>query len=229
MAEGEEELNMEEDQYEESQSQQGEQSQAATARGGKRPKDPCIICGKNSTGGAIQCNICLLWCHNKCSGLSAEILRGLALQAKELNMAYWACRSCTGFNQKVNAVLKDVHKRQEETEKQVERNKKRIEEVNKVAEGTREGLKKQAELIEDMELRLEQKMASELRERENRRLNLIIHGIPEQAGNIVQNRERMERDKQDIERVFQAAGVNTRANDLRFCRRIGERGSMTAL
>ena len=65
-------------------------------------------------------------------------------------------------------------------------------------------------------------MIVELRERENMRLNIIVHGIPGQANNISLNRERMEEDKEDIDMVFREMGA--RAADLRFCRRIGEKG-----
>ena len=75
MADKDQELQrMDEDTVEEL-SQAGETAQAGSKA--KRVKDPCLICGKNSTGGAIQCKICTLWCHNKCSGLSKEFHKGL--------------------------------------------------------------------------------------------------------------------------------------------------------
>ena len=103
-------------------------------------------------------------------------------------------------------------------------NKQRIEEVSKVAEGTRKEVRDQGRLLEEMEARLERKMALELREREARRLNLIMHGVPEQRDSITNNSKRMDRDKADCEKVFRAMGARTKAADLRFCRRIGEKG-----
>ena len=224
MTETDQDLEMEEEISEDVAAPQSQQGEAATAAKSKKVKDPCIICSKNTgSGGAIQCTICTMWCHTKCSGLSKEILKGLEVQARELGITYWACRSCTSFNHKVNTQLREVNKRQDATDKKVEENKQRIEAVNKVAEEAKNEVRAQANQIEELEMRLERKMAEELREREARRLNLIIHGVPELNANIPNNRDRMEKDKEECERIFKAMGARTRAQDLRFCRRIGER------
>jgi hypothetical protein len=63
-----------------------------------------------------------------------------------------------------------------------------------------------------------------MQEREVRRMNLILHGVDEQSDKIRGNRERMEKDKARCELIFNAMRARTRKEDLRFCRRIGERG-----
>ena len=72
---------------------------------------------------------------------------------------------------------------------------------------------------------MEAVMDAELRERESRRLNLVIHGLPEPAENIKDPRERMEADKTECEKLFIAMKARTRYQAIRFCRRIGERDS----
>ena len=67
-------------------------------------------------------------------------------------------------------------------------------------------------------------MDSELREREARRLNLVIHGLLEPEDSLKDPKERMERDKEECERLFIAMKARTRYEAVRFCRRIGERG-----
>jgi hypothetical protein len=64
-----------------------------------------------------------------------------------------------------------------------------------------------------------------MQEREVRRMNLIIHGVEEQPDNIRGNQERMERDKDRCGKIFKAINARTKREDLRFCRRIGERGT----
>ena len=90
---------------------------------------PCIYCGNNAAKGVVQCTICALWCHMSCTGLSKEAIRGLEVQAKEVGLAYWACRACMNFNTKWNKQMSEVSKRQDETEARVERNSDRIDEV----------------------------------------------------------------------------------------------------
>ena len=71
---------------------------------------------------------------------------------------------------------------------------------------------------------MDSKEDEEFREREARRLNLVIHGIPEISDNIKVARERMEKDVERCEDVFMAMGARPRRQQIRFCRRIGERG-----
>jgi hypothetical protein len=63
-----------------------------------------------------------------------------------------------------------------------------------------------------------------MQEREVRRMNLILHGVEEQPNDVKGNRERIERDKDRCKKIFLAMRARTRRDDIRFCRRIGERG-----
>ena len=110
-----------------------------------------------------------------CTGLSKEALKGLEIQAKEVGQAYWACRACMNFNNKWNKQMREVNKRQEETEAQVANNTDKIEEVRMVTEELRRELKEQAKKTEGIQERMQSVIDEELREREARRLNLVIH------------------------------------------------------
>ena len=189
------------------------------------PKDPCIYCGANCTTGTIQCASCALWAHNSCTGLPKEALKGLEVQAKEVGKAYWACRSCMNFNNKWNPQMKEVSRRQDETDMRVDENSRLIEGVRNIAEEARREVREQANMAETLVGRMEQTMDDELREREVRRLNLVIHGVPEVDDEIKGNRERSEKDKEQCERIFITMRARTKKANLRFCRRIGERGN----
>jgi hypothetical protein len=67
-------------------------------------------------------------------------------------------------------------------------------------------------------------LSEELRDREVRRNNLIIHGMAEPDAGITNSRERMEMDRRLCSDMFTAMGVRMRGEELRFCRRVGERG-----
>ena len=83
----------------------------------------------------------------------------------------------------------------------------------------------QSKGAENLADRMEQAMEEELREREARRLNLVLHGVAEPGQDIKNPRDRMEMDKEECERIFMAMRARTRKHQLRFCRRVGERGT----
>ena len=159
-----------------------------------------------------------------CTGLSKEAIKGLEVQAKEVRQAYWACRSCMNFSNKWHNQMRAVTLRQDATEARVVKNTEKIEEVRLVTEELRKELREQARRTEGLQERMEAVMDAELRERESRRLNLVIHGLPEPAENIKDPRDRMEADKTECEKLFIAMKARTRYQAIRFCRRIGERG-----
>ena len=201
-------------------------SQEGRGGGGKTTKktSPCIMCGKECTRGTIQCTICTMWCHMACTKLSKEALKGLEVQAKEVGQAYWACRSCMSFNNKWNAHMKETSRRQEETDSKVEDNKRNIDELRNLLEATRREMRTQASMVDGIADRMERVMEEELREREARRLNLVLHGVPEPGPEIKNSIDRMEMDREECERIFKGMKARTRKQQIRFCRRVGERG-----
>ena len=220
------------DQRQESQSQppptSSQENQAG--QGGKQAKNkektPCLaMCGKSVTSGAIQCTICSLWCHMTCTKLSKEALKGLEVQAKETGHAYWACRSCMSFNKKWNAHMKESSKKQEATDFKVEDNRKNIEDIRRLLEATRKEVRDLAKDKDNAAERTERMIEEELRERESRRLNLVLHGVPEPGPEKLDPRDRMDADKRECERIFGGMRARTRRHQIRFCRRVGERGN----
>ncbi len=217
----------EEEQVEE---MEGGQSQPRRGRGAKKAaqqgQNQCLSCQKNCTRAqySVKCTLCELWCHKGCSGLSDEAFKGLDTQAKETGMAFWACRSCLNFAKKVNNQFKKVDERAEKTEKKVEENRKGLEETTQLAKETAGEVQALKQRMDSMVDRMEVAMDFELREREVRRLNVVIHGLEEVGPGVTGNRERMEEDKRRCEVLFKALGSRTNANSMRFCRRIGEKG-----
>ncbi len=188
--------------------------------------NPCIACQRNCTKAqhSVRCTLCELWCHKTCSGLSDEAFKGLDIQQKETGTAFWACKSCLGYAKKVNQQFKRVDERLDGTDRRVEENKKNIETTSQLAQSTAAEVKKLAGQMEQLAEKMEETLDTELRERETRRLNLIIHGVPEIRDSLHGNRERMEEDKRTCEDLFKTLGARTGVNNIRFCRRIGERG-----
>jgi hypothetical protein len=165
-----------------------------------------------------------MWCHKPCTGLSAEAYKGLELQSKEVGTAYWACRACLSFATKVNRQLQETSRRQDEIEARVETNAGGVRQNAQDIESLRQELRRVMAKMDDEREARDAALCEELRDRELRRLNLIIHGLPEPAQSISGNRDRAEADRRLCSDVFATIGVRTRGHDLKFCRRVGERG-----
>lgn len=212
---------------------QSSQQPQPTAKKGRKPKkpppgtvnNPCLVCNKNVTSGSVNCTLCMLWCHNKCTNLSAEALKGLEVQAKETGLAYWACKSCLSYANKVNRQFQETHRRQDETDTKVDENAKRIRDIEQENMKLKQELQNLAARMDRESEGKNDTLCEELREREIRKTNIIIHGVQEPGEGVVNNRDRMEKDKDTCEELFRAINVRTRKPDIKFCRRIGERGN----
>ena len=120
-----------------------------------------------------------------------------------------------------NNQMREVTKRQDETEEIVEKNLDKIEEVRLAMEELRQELAAQARRTEGLQERMESVMDAELREREAGRLNLVIHGLQEPDASIKDPIDRMDRDKVEYEKLFIAMKARTRQQAMRFCWREG--------
>jgi hypothetical protein len=204
---------------------QPQQPKAAQSKGRqkKQPEFPCLGCGKNVTGASVQCTLCTLWCHRTCSSLTQEALKALEVQAHEVGIAYWACRSCLAFASKVNRQLQTAGERQDAIEAKVEGTISTGRENSQRIDRLEDELNRMRIALEAKRAEKNYLLCDELREREIRKNNLVIHGIQE-AEDISYNRDRMERDKNICGELFRIMNVRTKPEDLRFCRRVGQRG-----
>jgi hypothetical protein len=75
-----------------------------------------------------------------------------------------------------------------------------------------------------MEQQSEEGLLEELRAREAIKRNLVMYGLNEPHHSIKDGKDRMEADKEECEKVFRAMGPKARRSDIRFCRRLGEKG-----
>jgi ElaB/YqjD/DUF883 family membrane-anchored ribosome-binding protein len=106
-------------------------------------------------------------------------------------------------------------------QKEVKDNTKAIEKVDKNVEDIRK------ELEEIKKSRGDDKAgymtAEEYREREARRLNVVMHRVKESAAATAEMRR--EADIAECGNIFRAAGIQEQDREIRACRRVGEKGS----
>jgi hypothetical protein len=212
-------------------------SQAATStdnaagkndkRRGRKPAEfPCLCCGENciKSQSAVKCVMCSLWAHKDCIKMPDSTFKSLEDQIKDTGTAYWVCRPCQSFGQRVKHQFAEVNKRQDETDKRVDNTEKRLSETDKRMDAITAELRKLAEKVTKDKEEKEDDLCDEMQEREVRRMNIIIHGVEEVSEEIRGNRERIEKDKNRCMMIFKAMKARTKREDMRFCRRIGEKG-----
>jgi len=91
-------------------------------------------------------------------------------------------------------------------------------------EGLRREMKQMEERLEQSKAERDDKLYGEMQEREVRKLNIIIHGVDEPPASVRVNRDRIEMDKNRCQDLFTTMRSRATKEDIRFCRRLGERG-----
>jgi uncharacterized protein YoxC len=156
--------------------------------------------------------------------MSDEGFKALQVQAKELGTAFWACKSCLSFAVKMNSQMRAVTKQMEELTEKVEDNTKMIRGNTEAVEEVKKSVVTLDEKVEDMEKRIESRMYGELRERENRKAAVVLHGLKEPCHTIKDGKARTEDDFSRVVEVVKAAKADIRRGEMIYCWRLGEKG-----
>ena len=197
-------------------------------------KYPCIFCHKTTgtankasagSKGALQCGVCDLWAHYECTGLAQSTIDAFAVlvQSGDCDKPF-KCASCKAALTKVNADLNALKVRLSAIENRQQETVQRVEtvEARQVSSDSR---------MDKMETRLSEVAASsgsskdvweELKERERRETNIIIHNVPESS--LLDNKERENRDLRGLQKLFNLMEVNLEVSEaVKFIRREGEK------
>jgi predicted nuclease with TOPRIM domain len=185
----------------------------------------CLACGKKCTArqSSVFCTLCAIWCHKECAAMSDTVFKSLQLQMKETGMAWWACRSCLSFSQKINAQFKNLSQRMDGMENRIATNTADITTTRKEVSKLDREVQKLDHKMEELQERVENRVYEEMREREQRRLNLVIHGVREPSDSIEGNWRRADEDKEMCLRIFKTVRIRTTKTDIKFCRRVGQK------
>jgi hypothetical protein len=143
---------------------------------------------------------------------------------KNTGLAYWACRPCIVYTQGMNHRLKEIEKRMATVE---ENTKKTADHVGQLEQRMEKISGKQDKMGDKMDRKIEQsenRMFEELREREAKRLNIVMHGVEEADGRETSGERRSAWDVKKIVEVFTFLELGLTEEEVKFCRRVGERG-----
>jgi TolA-binding protein len=146
--------------------------------------DICLGCNKkfkkNET--SVQCTVCGLWCHKDCAAISNEFLKFLEEQKKNTGLAYWACRPCIVYSQGITHRMKEMEKRLTTVEEGTKKATENVEKLEKKVEKVSDQQGRMGDKIDKKISQSETRIFEELRERESKRLNVVLHGVEEAAG-----------------------------------------------
>ena len=117
-----------------------------------------------------------------------------------------------------------MEKRFAEVEEKVVRNEGSVQEVTKKVDTIEKRQDKVEDMLEKEREKMRMERVEEMRERELRRKNVIIHRM-EEAGDWAKSvEERREWDTNSCGNMFKELRIDWGKEAIRFCRRIGERG-----
>lgn len=189
-------------------------------------KDTCLGCSKKLTNSTYshQCTVCGLWIHKACSGISDEFFRYLEEQVKATGTAYWACKPCTSYAQSINRKVKEVEDRVVRLEGTSKDTQAGLASVEDRVSQLEAALKAAEAKIDAQTDHVSDRVFEEVRERDGRKLNIVIHGIPECPNTGAQGSEKLQWDKDSCRNIFAALRTGLTEADIRFCRRVGPPG-----
>ena len=192
---------------------------------------PCLRCQQHvkMTDKGVQCALCNLWVHQTCEQMSDETFAVLDTQNDQTGQCFWTCRSCKSYALKFDKRMRNLeHRMQVLEEDKVPAMAKDIEvakqDIAKLKETTQNLATSSKELEGASHSNITASVLEEMKERESRRNNLIIHNLGEPDVDIIDSKERVERDLEKLQELFNMIEVDIVAKDrARFAKRLDPR------
>jgi hypothetical protein len=177
----------------------------------------CLGCGQKlkQKDASVQCNICGLWSHRTCSGVTTEFFNAMAAQMKATGSTYWACRACNTYAAGMNHRLREVTEKAQQALDIAKESSKETKDLKVTVE---QQTVKVDRKIQQAEIDIYEEMSL----REEKRKNVVIHGLVEPRGE--DGWTRMEEDRKKLNKLFELLDINVIVEtDVEFCHRIGEK------
>jgi hypothetical protein len=193
---------------------------------GRPPKFPCIRCRKNVGRNSVRCKTCQLWIHAECGNISKELLNILANPTKYgAGCVSWNCDSCQASAARLDERMNLLEGRFMEVENRVVRSEGIVQDATRRVDNVET---RQANLEKNMEQEREKirgELAEEMREREMRRRNVVMHRVGEAGPEVKSVEERRAWDLKSCDNIFRALELDMSSGTaVKFVRRVGERG-----
>ncbi len=174
---------------------------------------------------SCQCTVCGLWAHKTCSGCNDEIYHMIEAQKKATGRSYWACRPCMVYAEGMNHRLRQMEERIEKVEQMSEDTAKNVKTVEARVEALDKAVVDREQETEKAMKNAEINVFEELRERESRKLNIVLHKVGECENDSAEGKEKREWDIASCENILREMKTDYNRDDIKFVRRIGEKSN----
>lgn len=190
----------------------------------KKKTYPCKICNSTASKGyRLQCSVCETWIHQKCANVSDDLLEYITDTSNGLT---WACPHCKDGAAKLNLKVLALHEKMEALEKEVNDNRAKLDEMRNDLQEMKKKANENKDAVATSQDRIQDSIFAEMRAREEKKNNILFHGIPESA-----NTEGFQRKKDDMENILKITRklkIAVCKDDIKFVRRLGEKNTQKA-
>ena len=186
-------------------------------------KFPCLKCGNTTNNtNSVECIVCKCWTHKDCDAeIDEKTWEFINHMKKTKGHHFWACMACSVSQKKFDTLVKKLSEDVEELKEKVQDHEERIDSVDdqsqanakQIEENTSEiaALKEQVESTLAPEIPEKrdviQAVVKELRDAEERRSNVIIHGIKEPSN--LERKARTELETKTVRELFEKIKIDT--------------------
>jgi len=202
------------------------QSLTQTSQKPTKAKFPCLRCKKNvaKNSKSVKCNICQNWVHVECEGMPAEFYNLLANQEKYgMSGVYWNCAACQTSAAKITEMMGQYENRVKEVEDRMTAGEAEIKQMGKEVKKVVESLHDRDDKIDQKLQKAEKCIYEELKQRDTRRANAIMHGVAEIGGENPTGGERRDWDRKECLAILEALRMGLDDRDIKFTRRLGDK------
>ena len=153
----------------------------------------------------------------------------LDIQNEETGQCFWTCQSCQSYARKFDKRMKNIEKRMQDMEE------KKIPAIEQDMDGAKADIttlktqvKKLSESAKESagvtQSSITSSVLEEMRERESRRNNLVVHNLPEPGAELIDGKERIAKDIEKTQELLNLLEINLDVKDqTRFIKRLGQR------
>jgi len=134
----------------------------------------------------------------------------------------WSCSSCQASAAKVLEVVNAYEKRITEVETRVAAGEGKMDEFGREMGKMKESLKERDDKIDQKLDRKEKAIFDELRQRDSRKMNVIMHGVSEIDKEDAAGSERRDWDRAECLAILETLRMGMEGCDIKFTRRLGE-------
>ena len=191
---------------------------------GDKQKYYCLGCKEafKRKDTCVMCQVCEEYTHPDCSGISKDLLKYLLDETNSGNCISWTCAHCKKVGLVLNNKVKALNKEFQEMKSTMQAMRNDHDKLEKEVVSVRTDCEENRRNITSSTKSVKNDIFCEIREREERKLNVIFYGVPE-AGDDVKGKERKVFDQEWVQDVAYAVKVNLKETDVKFIKRIGEK------